>query len=67
MVEALHSRTLKLRAVHVRRGSSRSLAAIIIVENTLNKRPPSIITLQEEDSQVDRIKDANEARMRRKA
>jgi hypothetical protein len=67
MVEALHSRTLKLRAVHVRREGSRSVAAIIIVENTPNKGSPSIITLQEEDSQVDRIKDANEAGMRRKA
>ena len=67
MVEALHSRTPKLRAVHMRREGARSVAAIIVVQNTPNRRPPSIITLQEEDTQVDRIKDGNEAGMARKA
>ena len=74
MVEALHNRTPKLKAVHMRREGSKSVAAIIIVENTPNRsretdkrRPSSVITLQEEDSQVDRIKEANEAGMGRKA
>jgi hypothetical protein len=51
----------------MRREGARSVAAIIVVENTPNRRPPSIITLQEEDTQVDRMKDANEAGMGRKA
>jgi len=49
------------------REGARSVAAIIVVENTPNRIPPSIITLQEEDTQVDRIKDANEGGMGRKA
>lgn len=67
MVEALHSRTPQLRAVHMRREGARSVAAINVVENTPNRKPPSIITLQEEDTQVDRIKNGNEAGMGRKS
>jgi hypothetical protein len=51
----------------MRREGARSVAAIIVVENTPNRKPPSIITVQEEDTQVDRIKDANKAGMGRKA
>ena len=51
----------------MRREGARSVAAIIVVENTPNRRPPSIITLQEEDTQIDRKKDANEAGPVRKA
>jgi len=51
----------------MRREGARSVAAIIVVQNTPNRRPSSIITLQEEDTQLDRIKDANEAGMCRKA
>jgi hypothetical protein len=40
----------------MRREGARSVAAIIVVENTPNRRPPTIITLQEENTQVDRIK-----------
>lgn len=49
------------------REGARSVAAIIVVENTPNRIPLSIIILQEEDTQVDRIKDANEAGMSRNA